>query len=267
MSLKLAISGKGGVGKSTVVGVLARLFAAEGRPVLAIDADPDANLASAIGLPATVRKKVRTIAEERELIEKRTGAKVREYGQIFKLNPEVADIAERYAVRHAGVDLLVLGAVQRAAGGCACPESVLLKSLLRHLVLKRDELVIVDMEAGIEHLGRGTAMGVDLMLAVVEPGARSVETAQRVRQMSSALGILCFAVVLNKSIDLEQDRRWIASEFSEASLLAVIPFDARIARADRLGISPADLDCGDLMIPFRNLQKALADALKEGAHA
>lgn len=266
-SPKLAISGKGGVGKSTLAGALARLFAADGRRVLAIDADPDANLASAIGLPAELRRTLRTIAEERELIEERTGAKVREHGQMFKLNPEVSDIAERYAVRYAGVDLLVLGGVQRAAGGCACPESVLLKSLLRHLVLKRDELVIVDMEAGIEHLGRGTAIGVDLMLVVVEPGARSIETACRVRQMSSALGIRRFAVVLNKSADPDQDRLWIASQFGDESPLGVIPFDARIAQADRLGVSLADLGSDDLMIPFRNLQKALLNGLREGAHA
>ncbi len=262
MSVKLAITGKGGVGKSTVAGALARLFAAEGRRVLAIDADPDSNLASAIGLPAEVRSQLRTIAEERELIEARTGARVREYGQMFKLNPEVADIADRYAIRYAGVDLLVLGAVQRAEGGCACPESVLLKSLLRHLVLKRHELVIVDMEAGIEHLGRGTAAGVDLMLVVVEPGARSLETARRIHQMGSALGIRDFGLVLNKSADPEEDRRWIASELGEESLRAVIPFDPRIAHADRLGISVADLGCDDLMTPFRNLQMAL----QEGAH-
>jgi CO dehydrogenase maturation factor len=257
MGLKLAISGKGGVGKSTVAGTLARLYAAGGRRVLAIDADPDANLASAIGLPSALHNALRTIASERELIEERTGAKVREFGQMFKLNPEVADIAERYAVSHAGVDLLVLGAVRHAAGGCACPESVLLKSLVRHLVLKRGELVILDMEAGIEHLGRGTATGVDLMLVVVEPGRRSVETAQRVREMSSALGIRRFAVVLNKSVDAARDRRWIAAELGEDSLLAVIPFDSRIADADRLGLSLADSGQDDLITPFRSLQEAL----------
>ena len=185
MALKIAISGKGGVGKSTLAGTLARLWAAEGRRVLAIDADPDANLASALGLPAALRHTVHTISEERQLIEERTGAKVREFGQIFSLNPEVSDIADNYATHYAGVDLLVLGAAQRAGSGCACPESVLLKSLVRELVLRRDEVVILDMEAGIEHLGRGTAMGVDVMIAVVEPGQRSVETAHRVREMAA----------------------------------------------------------------------------------
>ena len=134
--MKIAISGKGGVGKSTVAGTLSLLWAADGRRVLAVDADPDANLASALGVPPELCARVRTIAQERGLIEERTGAKVRQFGQMFKLNPDVADIAERYAVRHAGVDLLVLGAVPHAAGGCACPESVLLKSLVLHLVLQ-----------------------------------------------------------------------------------------------------------------------------------
>ena len=170
MRLKLAISGKGGVGKSTLAGTLARLLAEDGQRVLAVDADPDANLASALGLPESLRRTVRTIAEERQLIEERTGAKAREFGQVFRLNPDVTGIAERYGTHFRGTDLLVLGAAQTAGGGCACPEGVLLKSLVRHLVLQRDEVVILDMEAGIEHLGRGTAMGVDLILVVVEPG-------------------------------------------------------------------------------------------------
>jgi len=263
MSLKLAISGKGGVGKSTVAGALARLFAEGGQRVLAIDADPDANLASAIGLPAGLRQAIHTISSERELIEERTGAKVREFGQMFKLNPDVADIAERFAVRHAGVDLLVLGAVQHAAGGCACPESVLLKSLVRHLVLKRGEVVILDMEAGIEHLGRGTAMGVDWMLIVVEPGRRSLETARRVRQMGSELGIRRFGVVLNKSINPVEDRQWISTELGGDDLLAVIPFDGRIAQADRLGLSVMELERPELLDPFRSLM----NALQQGEHS
>jgi len=255
--MKLAISGKGGVGKTTIAGTLARLYAAAGRRVLAIDADPDANLASAIGLPPELRSQIRTISGERKLIEERTGAKVREFGQMFKLNPEVADIAERYAVRHAGVDLLVLGAVERAAGGCACPEAVLLKSLVLHLVLRREDVVILDMEAGIEHLGRGTAMGVDLMLVVAEPGRRSVETVHRIRQMSGALGIRRFGVVLNKSIDDAADRAWMAEEFGAGALIGTIPLDGRIARADRLGLSLLELGEDDLLAPFLSLQQAI----------
>jgi CO dehydrogenase maturation factor len=255
--MKLAISGKGGVGKSTVAGALARLYAADGHRVLAVDADPDANLASAIGLPLPLRSQIHTISTERKLIEERTGAKVRQFGQMFKLNPEVSDIARKYAVRHEGVDLLVLGAVEHAAGGCACPESVLLKSLVSHLILRQGDVLILDMEAGIEHLGRGTAAGVDLMMVVVEPGQRSVETAERVRQMSADLGIRQFAVVLNKTADPEEDSRWIADEFGAEHLLGAIPLDVRIARADRQGLAVADLGIPQLLIPFRELQKNL----------
>ena len=260
--MKLAISGKGGVGKSTVAGTLACLYAAEGHEVLAIDADPDANLASALGMPPDLRAKLHTISTERHLIEERTGAKPG-YGQIFKLNPEVADIAGRYATRYAGVDLLVLGAVQQAAGGCACPESVLLKNLVLHLVLKSNEVVILDMEAGIEHLGRGTAMGVDLMLVVVEPGKRSVETAHRVKDMAASLGIHRFGIVLNKAVDKESECQWISDEFGAGSLLGVIPFDNRIGLADRLGQSLVDLGQEDLLIPFRSLKDTIASRTME----
>ncbi len=257
MGFKLAISGKGGVGKSTLAGMLARLFALDGFRVLAIDADPDANLASALGIPPGLRRGIHTISEERQLIEERTGARVREFGQIFALNPDVEGIAERYATSHAGVNLLVLGAAQRAGSGCACPESVLLKSLVRHLVLKRDEVVILDMEAGIEHLGRGTAMGVDLLLVVVEPGQRSVDTAHHIREMAASLGIFRLAVVVNKSTSPESDRAWMNREFGENQVLSVIPFDARIAEADRLDRSPVDCGGKDLVAPFREIQRIL----------
>lgn len=259
MSLKIAVSGKGGVGKSTLAGTLARLYARDGRRVLAIDADPDANLASALGLPQDLIGSVRTISEERQLIEERTGARVREFGQIFSINPDVSGIAENYGVTHEGVSLLVLGAIQRAGGGCACPEGVLLKSLVRELVLNRDEVVILDMEAGIEHLGRGSAMGVDMMLAVVEPGQRSVETARRVREMAEELGIKRFAVVLNKSMDPEKDLKWAERELGAGVVVGVVPFDSRVIDADRTGRSLVDLGDEDLLAPFYMIKDKLEE--------
>ncbi len=259
MSLKLAISGKGGVGKSTVCGVLARLYAASGRPVLAIDADPDANLASALGMPAELQASVRTISEQRRLVEERTGAKANQYGQVFTINPDVSGIAEQYAVRHAGVDLLVLGGIPSAGGGCNCPESVLLKSLVRELVLKRDDVVLLDMEAGIEHLGRGTAMGVDLMLAVVEPGRRSVDTAARVHQLSAGIGIRQFAIVVNKATDPDADRQWVSDMYGDAPILGVIPYDARIGEADRTGRSVVDLNEPPLIQPFQQILEVITE--------
>ncbi|MHB0999141.1 MAG: ATP-binding protein [Armatimonadota bacterium] len=263
MALKLAVSGKGGVGKSTLSGTLARLFAADGRRVLAVDADPDANLASALGFPPELRDKVHTIAQERELVEERTGAKAQEFGQIFSINPDVRGIAEQYAVNHAGVDLLVMGAVQRAGGGCACPESVLLKSLIRHLVIKSDEVVILDMEAGIEHLGRSTAMGVDVMLAVVEPGQRSVETARRVQEMSAGIGIKRFAVVINKSTSPEEDLAWVAEEFGADAVIGVIPFDRKFGQADRTGKSLVDIGDDNLLVPFRSIKTVLEERFED----
>jgi len=162
--------------------------------------------------------------------------------------------------------------VQRAGGGCACPEGVLLKSLVRHLVLKRDDVVILDMEAGIEHLGRGTAMGVDLMLAVVEPGRRSVETAHRIREMSASLGIQRFRVVVNKSVAPREDLGWMSEEFGTENVLGAIPFDPRIIEADRRGQSLADFESADVLIPFRAIHHMLQQCFdsskmpKEGSH-
>lgn len=257
MALTLAVTGKGGVGKSTLAGTLARLWAAEGRQVLAIDADPDANLASALGLPSALRRTVRTIAEERQLIEERTGARPREFGQVFRLNPDVRGIAEQYGTPFAGTHLVVLGAVERAGGGCACPEAVLLKSLVRHLVLQPRDVVLLDMEAGIEHLGRGTAAGVGVMLVVVEPGQRSLDTACRIRDMAAALGVPRFAFVLNKATAADADRRWVTEALGGERLLAAIPLDPRIAEADRRGVSLVDLGSEELLQPFREIQHML----------
>ncbi len=237
--MKLAVSGKGGVGKSTVAAALSLLMARQGRKVLAVDADPDANLASALGIPAKLQEAIIPIAERKALVEERTGAKVSQYGQVFKLNPDVSDIADEYAYKHNGVALLELGAIDRAGGGCACPEGVLLRALVSDLVLHSGDTLILDMEAGIEHLGRATARGVDCMLIVVEPGQRSVDCGLRVAEMSRQLGIKNIKAIANKVVS-EADKQFLAGAMGELELIAYIPHLDSIRSADRDGMCVLD---------------------------
>jgi CO dehydrogenase maturation factor len=238
---KLAITGKGGVGKTTLASILARLYADEGRAVLAIDADPDANLGAAIGVSPQELARVTPIAQLNELIEERTGAKAGTVGGFFKLNPKVDDIPERFSVAKDGIRLLVMGTVKKGGSGCICPESTLLKSLLTHLLLRQDDMVILDMEAGIEHLGRATASAVDAFVSVVEPGMRSLDTARSVRRLAQDIGVKTFYVVGNKVAD-DADRQFIAGNLPDFKLLGFISQNPRIAEADRKGVSAYDLD-------------------------
>jgi len=235
--MKIAVSGKGGVGKSTIAAAVALILAERGGRVLALDADPDANLAAALGIPKTA--KITPISEEIALIEERTGAKVDQYGQVFKLNPEVSDVAGRFAFSHNGVNLLVLGAVRKGGSGCACPENTFIKALVNDLVLYKNETLIMDMEAGIEHLGRATAMGVDVMLVVVEPGQRALDCAASVINMSKEIGINNFVIVGNK-VTSDNDRRFIAEGIDRGpgfKVSAFLPYSEGIRGADRDGVS------------------------------
>lgn len=246
--MKLAISGKGGVGKSTLAAALALLLARRGRTVLAVDADPDANLAASLGISAVTRASIVPIARQLALIEERTGATPGKFGQVFKMNPDVSDIADAYATRHNGIALLVLGAVTRGGGGCACPENVLLKALVTDVVLRRNEALILDMEAGIEHLGRGTTRGVDRMLIVVEPGQRSIDTARRIRQLGSEIGLTRFGIVANKIASLA-DEAFVRQAFVGDEVLGAIPYTEELRGADRDGRSVLDgLSAGTLAV-------------------
>jgi CO dehydrogenase maturation factor len=250
--MKIAISGKGGVGKSTLAAALALLWARRGRRVLAVDADPDANLASALGMPRAERSRIVPISRQVALIEERTGAKVSQFGQVFRMNPEVADIADAYAWRHQGVALLVLGGVTRGGGGCACPENVLLKALVSELVLRREEVLILDMEAGIEHLGRGTTRAVDRMIIVVEPGQRSLDTARQIRALAGEIGVRRFGMVANK-IATPADESFVREAFDPAELLGVIPLLDELRSADRDGRSVLDASGPDLTARFEQI--------------
>ena len=206
--MKLAITGKGGVGKTTLASTLARLYADEGRPVLAADVDPDANLGLALGMSQEEVDSIVPISKMRTLVEERTGA--HDANKFFKLNPFVSDIPEKYAHEVNGVKLLVMGTVDVGGSGCVCPEHVMLKALLSALTYRKDDVVIMDMEAGLEHLGRGTAANMDQFLVVVEPGARSVQTYGNVKRLAADLGVKRVRVVANKVRD-ERDEAYVRS--------------------------------------------------------
>ncbi len=233
--MKIAVTGKGGVGKSTTVVLMARLLRDKGKKVIVIDADPDMNSASLLGVPDSER--IVPIRELKELIAERTGTEVGQPAPFFTMNPKVDDIPEKYCVEHRGVKLLVMGTIQRGGGGCACPENAFLKSLLGHLIINRDEWILLDMEAGIEHLGRGTAIGVDEMIVVAEPSKTSIETAHRIEALSRDIGIRNLRVVGNKIRDA-MDRDFLQKELSGFDVLGYIEYDDSIRRMN-LGLTSA----------------------------
>ena len=235
--MKVAITGKGGVGKTTLASTLARLYAAEGRTVLAADVDPDANLGLALGLSEEEVNAIIPVSKMKELAKERTGAN--DSNTFYKLNPEVSDLPDKLAKDVNGVKLLVMGTVDTGGSGCVCPEHVMLKALLSSLVFRRDDVVIMDMEAGLEHLGRGTASMMDRFIVVIEPGARSIQTYTRVKELARDIGITRVEVVANKIRD-ESDRDFIRSRIPAGDLLGFISYNAEVIDADRKGLSPYD---------------------------
>ena len=235
--MKIAISGKGGVGKTLLAALLARTFAGFGYSVIAIDADPDANLATMLGFPDA--DKVIPISEMKELIEERTETKAGQAGLYFKINPRVDDIPEKYSLKHDSIRLLVMGPVKRGGTGCYCPENALLAALLAHLLIARDEAVILDMAAGIEHLGRGTAKAVDKLIVVVEPGISSVDTAYRIDKLARDIGLGNIAVVGNK-VHNKLEKEFITSRLAGFDFLGFIPYDSAMVQAEINNRSPLE---------------------------
>jgi len=231
VSLKIAIGGKGGVGKTTVTALLARCLAADkNNKVIAIDADPVANLAAGLGISED--QPITPIAQLTELIAERTGAKPGTMGGFFALNPKVDDIPERFSLERDGVKLLVMGTVQSGGTGCLCPESTILKALMNHLVLFRDEIVIMDMEAGIEHLGRATSASVDALIIVVNPGSRSRAAADKIRKLGKDIGIKNIIILGNRVKGIE-DEELIRSSLPDYEIIGFLPEQEEIVSADR----------------------------------
>jgi len=227
--MKIAISGKGGVGKTLLSALLSETFAEAGYSVIAIDADPDANLASTLGFPHP--EEITPISELNELIEERTGAKPGQSAPFYKLNPKVDDIPEQYSVKRDGIKLMVMGRIKKGGTGCYCPEGALLQALLSHLLVHRDEVVILDMEAGIEHLARGTAKAMDKLIVVVEPGRRSIETARTINNLAQDIGLNSIALIGNKIHD-ESEKKFIISNLPGFDFIGFLPYDQAIVEAD-----------------------------------
>ncbi len=251
--MKIAITGKGGVGKTLLASLLSRVFAESGYSVIAIDADPDANLAATLGFPNP--ETITPISEMSALIEERTGARPGQAASYFRLNPKVDDLPEKYSLKYSGIRLMVMGRIKKGGSGCYCPENALLRALVIHLLLARDEVVILDMEAGIEHLGRATAKAVDKLIVVVEPGRRSVETAYKIDKLAQDIGLQNIAVVGNK-IRSQLEKEFLISSLSNFEFLGFIPYDQAIVEADLANLPLLD-SSQRVITEVRNIFKAL----------
>ena len=237
--MKIAITGKGGVGKTTLTALLAQTYADASHDVLAVDADPSPCLAGALGFPDDIREKLYPIAEMDALIEERTGAKPGTVGGFFTLNPRVDDIPERFSVLHRGVRLLEMGSVDLGGSGCICPESAMLKTLFTHLLFRKDDILLLDMYAGVEHLGRATVDFVDAMLVVVEPTRRSLGTAKQIKKLANDIGLLRLYLVGNK-VRNDEESKFLKNETPDIPMIGYLPADLKVQEADRLGIPVYD---------------------------
>lgn len=261
---KIAIGGKGGVGKTTVCAVWAQLFARDKFDVLAIDADPNTTLAFAFGIPA--EQNPEPLIKMKQLIAERTGTDRKAVGAYFKLNPKVSDLPQKYWVEAKGVKLLVLGAITQADGGCACPEGAFLKALLTHTMLQRQEIVLVDLAAGVEFMGRASIQGVDAFVVVVEPGGRSIETANNVAKMAKELGIKNIAAIANKITEVSE-MDVIKSQLKDITLLGVLRYSRSIKEADlkRTPVIEADVEFVKQLREAKNvLMDLIAPSIKSG---
>lgn len=260
--MKIAVTGKGGVGKTTLAGTLAVILS-EKYKVYAIDADPDMNLAGSLG----IHKPITPISKMKDLIKERTGAEPgSSFGEVFKMNPTISDLPESLSTDYGPngkLKILVMGTVDKGGDGCVCPASVMLKAILRNLIIKKDEMVILDMEAGIEHLGRRTAEAVDVMIIVAEPGLKSLETASRIKKLATDIGIQNVVAVINKvSNDMEEE--FVEEKLGEIGLdiLGSIPRDDMVVKADMEGHPLVDYPNS---VALQSVEKIAENLLNQGA--
>jgi CO dehydrogenase maturation factor len=260
--MKIAISGKGGVGKTTLAGLLGRLWGRSGKRVLLVDADPSPNLISMLGVDEEKRREIIPLNRMDDLIAERTGARPgNSYGALFRLNPEVEDLIDSLSIPGAdGVRLLVLGALQAGGGGCYCPENVMLKTMFRKLSF-RDEIVIMDLEAGVEHLGRATARNMDLLLIVVEPGQRSLNVAEQIRTMARDIDLHQVLIVVNKAKEADLPILKAELEQRQLPLLGALPYNPDFVAADLKGISPLDYCPSSTFEPVRQMMEQIVDLI------
>ncbi|MCL5104860.1 MAG: carbon monoxide dehydrogenase accessory protein CooC [Armatimonadetes bacterium] len=233
--MKLAVTGKGGVGKTTICALLARAYADAGNRVLAVDADPNTTLASCLGFPSP--ENIPSLTEMSDLIEERTGVKPGTPGAIFQLNPRVDDIVERFSVSYNGISLLRMGMVKSGGAGCYCPENAFLKSLISHLFFGEQDILIMDMEAGVEHLGRGTVKSVDWLLVAVEPSRQSMDTAKRIQTLAADIGLTRIGAVCNKCRS-EEEKEFVVKSLDPLPILGVLPYDESLRRSELEGRPP-----------------------------
>ncbi len=261
--MKIAISGKGGVGKTLLASHLCRIFADSGYSVLAIDADPNSTLAATLGFPHP--EDIIPISEMKDVIAERTGSVPGKKEVFFKLNPRVEDLPEKYWQKHAGIKLMVMGRVKKGGAGCYCSDNVLLRALTSHILLERNEVIIMDMEAGIEHLSRATASAVNKLIIVVEPARRSLETAATVKRLANDIGLESIGIVGNK-IHSSEEKKFIVSSMPGFDFLGFIPYDQAIIDADLAG-RPLIGSSDRIMTEVKNIFNKLVAPLEAGKTA
>jgi CO dehydrogenase maturation factor len=235
--MKIAVSGKGGVGKTLIAACLASGFAERGLKTIAIDADSSPNLALTLGLSTEEARKIMPISENKELVDSKTGTG---YSGVYRLSFTVDDVVRDYAVSTPfGVSLIVMGTVKAMESGCMCAPNAVIRALLRHLIVERNEAVVLDLEAGVEHIGRGTARQVDALLIVADSNLKSLEIAKHIHDLAMNAGMKQLYLIGNRVMN-EAQKEAVKSfaEKNGLSILTLIPFDQKVIEADMLGETP-----------------------------